>query len=245
MAGERDDVYPFPQTAEFEMAKRKFFSDFALAHLSQFRIHQSGGILGKENRDWRNISEHCLVEAVAADTIAAATGANREILVAAALLHDWFKRREIERTCATNPAQMGASLADIEKADRVALEKFGVAPVVIDLAHANILAAGDAEYLGSRTLEEKIMHWIDLSTQDTLVVDFRERVQAAEQKDAYRAWSESLRPQYGGKSLSEIDIAVAAQEQAEIERLLNIPDGALVTWIRSQIENKIANKLKK
>ena len=74
----------------------KYFSSFALRHLTQMRILRKGGVLGRGNADWRNVSEHCLIEAVGADVLAEALSAKRKILVEAALLHDWYKRREVE-----------------------------------------------------------------------------------------------------------------------------------------------------
>ena len=80
----------------FESQKKKYFSRFALQHMGEMRIFQKGGILGKEHENWRNVSEHCIFESVIGDILAEALGANRESVVSATLLHDWYKRREVE-----------------------------------------------------------------------------------------------------------------------------------------------------
>ncbi len=223
-----------------EMAKTKYFSNFASKHMPEMRILQKGGILGKEgeNPDWRNISEHCLTEAVAADILAESLQADRKKLVTAALIHDWYKRREVETM-----KQMGGGLGYRETAaeDERLLTEYNVPPEVISLAHANIPSSSDSKQLGKRTIEEKIMHYIDLTTSGTDFIEVETRIEQVSKKSHNIEFSESFREQYEGKSLFEVQLEVTKSEQAEFENALQLEPGTLIEYIKNKLEERINN----
>ncbi len=61
---------------------------------------ERGGVLGRGNEDWRNVSEHCLTEAVVGSLLAEALSADMSAVERALLLHDivrQYKRFFAER----------------------------------------------------------------------------------------------------------------------------------------------------
>lgn len=149
------------------LAKAKYFSDFALRHFQEMKILKKGGVLGKENRDWRNDSAHCLTAAAGADVLAEALGLapeKRAAIVRATLLHDWYKKHEVAASKAYGGGE-GHRLASEE--NEMPLREFGVPEEIICLAHANIPESSDPTSLARRPLEEKIMHCIDMITSES------------------------------------------------------------------------------
>ncbi|MDP2676836.1 MAG: hypothetical protein Q8O83_04090 [bacterium] len=219
-----------------ELKKTRYFSHFATTHLAEMRILKKGGVLGKENRDWRNISEHCLVEAVGADILAEYMGADRKNIVSAALLHDWYKRNEIEAMKKLGGAKGHRDAAEKEIA---VLQKMGIPENIIHLMHANIPQRADIEYLEKRTREEKIMHFIDLITLNAKFVDIKERIRDASKKKSVVEFCDSYRPRYNGKSLLEVQDIAGSLEQKEFEKILHLEPGTLIERIRHTLNNRI------
>ncbi len=221
------------------LRKTKYFSDFAKAHFSEMKILEKGGVLGKGNEEWRNISEHCLVEAVGADILAEHLGADRQKLITAALLHDWYKRKEIE---SMKKVGGGLGYATTVEEDKESLKNLGVSSELIELAHANIPKSIEGEYVQERTIEEKVMHFIDAVTDGTDFIDYKKRMELSGSKKANREFSESLKDRYQGKSLLEVQNILAGQEQAEFEKALHIPPGTILAFIKEKLTERIAKK---
>ena len=220
------------------LAKTRYFSDFALKNLSEMKILKKGGILGKENKNWRNISEHCLAEAVGADILAEHLGADRDAVVEAALIHDWYKRREIEAMKKTDGAFGYEKTAE---EDESFLREFGIDEIMIKLSHSNIPERADFEYLKNRSMEEKIIHFIDTILSGSEFVDFNERLRVVEQKKHNVEFSESFRDKYSGKSLFEVQRETIIIEQQEFEETLNLQPGELINFIKEKLEERINN----
>jgi hypothetical protein len=226
-----------PQPAEFEKKKTAYFSRFALRHLSDMKILRKGGVLGKENRDWRNIGEHTISEAVNADILAEALDANRANVVRAANLHDWYKRREVE-TMEQFGGTKGYQITSEE--DERLLRGCGVPEDLIKLAHSNIPGSADPKYLANRTLEEKIVHYVDMVLHGTaLMSSFEERLAPQLKNPRAVEFSESFRDHYGGISLWEVEKLAVEQEQKEFEELLGLPEGGLIPFLRKKLEERI------
>ena len=218
------------------LAKTRYFSDFAIKHFSEMKILKKGGILGKENKDWRNISEHCLAEAVGADILAEHLKADRGAISKAALIHDWYKRREIEKM---KQEGGGKGYQDTSVEDVNFLKEYGVDEKIIKISHSNIPESADVEYLKNRSLEEKIIHYIDIITSGSEFVNYEERIRIVGQKKHNIEFSESFRSQYDGKSLFELQQEVAAIEQDEFEKALNIQQGTLIDFIKEKLKERI------
>jgi hypothetical protein len=222
------------------MSRRRafYFSNFALRHFREMRILANGGVLGRGNEDWRNVAEHCLVEAVGADILAEVLGVSPKRVVSAALLHDWYKRREVE---AMKLIGGGKGYEKTAKEDDRLLREYGISDEVIRIAHANIPESADAEYLARRPIEEKIMHFLDLVTSGTEFIDVDTRTRVAEQKKHMVEFSESFRSRYEGRTLHEVQREVTALEQREFEQEIGLESGALLDFLKSKLDERIVS----
>lgn len=96
-----------------ERQKRNYFEKLAFRHLPQMRALFRGGKLWKKEK-WRNVAEHCLVGAAAAEVLAEALGLpeqEAEKLIRDTAFHDWDKRLEKRPQDFTE--------AEIQEADRL------------------------------------------------------------------------------------------------------------------------------
>lgn len=220
----------------FDSKKTAYFSKFALAHMPQMRILKEGGILGKENSDWRNVSEHCLVEAVGADILAEHLNADRQTVVQGVLLHDWYKRHEIGAR-REHGAVAGFALSSAE--DPAQLKELGVSENIIRIAHANIPESDDPEYLEQRPLEDKIMHYMDMITDQSDFIEAEERLRKTESNPATMQFLESFRDKYHGRHLNELQREVAKLEQKEFEKKLGLGEGKLIEFLKTTLHQRI------
>src|SRR5262245_22285762 len=87
------------ERAGFEKQKTKFFSRFAISHMDAMSMLQEGKVLGPGSEGWRNVSEHCLLGGVVANTLGKLVNlpnADLQEVTTAALTHDSRKRLEKE-----------------------------------------------------------------------------------------------------------------------------------------------------
>lgn len=215
-----------------------YFSNFALRHFREMRILAKGGVLGRGNEDWRNVAEHCLVEAVGADILAEALGVSPKRVVSAALLHDWYKRREVE---AMKLIGGGKGYEKTAKEDDRLLREYGISEDVIRIAHANIPESADLKYLEERPIEEKIMHFMDLITSGLEFMDVEARIRVAEQKKHMVEFSESFRSRYEGRTLHEVQCEITALEQREFEWRIGLESGTLLDFLKTKLGERIAS----
>src|SRR3989344_5891623 len=81
--------------------KFTYFYRIALETRNGLSLHKKQKLWEKEGnqKPWRNVSEHCIVEAARVSEIARLTGLSSEWqqkLKHAAILHDFYKRQEVE-----------------------------------------------------------------------------------------------------------------------------------------------------
>lgn len=200
------------------------------------RVLAKGGVLGKKNRDWRNIAEHCLAEAVGADILAEHLGADREKVTRASLVHDWYKRKEIESMRLVGGAQ---GYLETSEEDIRLLTEYGVPEDIIQLAHANIPQSAELDYIKNRSREEKIVHFIDMITDGSRFVEHDERLKIVVQKKHNIDFSELFRRRYNGKSLFELQQEVTIQEKREFEQTIGLATNSLIPFIVNKLKERI------
>ena len=227
---------PNQQKQAYERKKTSYFSKFALVHMSEMKILKKGGVLGKENIDWRNVSEHCLVEAVGADILAERLGANRENVVQGTLLHDWYKRHEIDAK-RKHGGKEGYAISSAE--DERLLKELGIPENIIRIAHSNIPESDELKYLTGRPLEEKIIHYMDMITDQSDFTNPEERLRKVEANPATMQFLESFREKYHGKHLNELQRDVLKLEQTEFEEKLGLEKGTLIAFLKAELQKRI------
>lgn len=200
--------------------KTAYFAQFAKSHLSAFRPHlKQGETLGKGPEIWRNVSEHCLVAGAFADILADELHLptdQKNTVIKAALLHDWFKKHEVEDIKKSNGTLTLQAYADIRDRDAIGLRDMGISEDIIALASANIPKTES----GPQNLPEKILWYVDAMLESTHAVPINMRFDIAENdptiKDRNTAVSNLFRSQYNGKSLYEVQRALADKIGTEL-----------------------------
>jgi HD superfamily phosphodiesterase len=223
---------------ESRQMRTRYFSAFAQRHMNEMRILAAGDVLGKESEGWRNVSEHCLVEAVGADILAERLGADREKVVQAALLHDWYKRHEVEMSRSDGVEGYWRSIEE----DKVILREKGIAEDIITISKAIIPESADPEYLSNRSVEEKIMYIMDMMTSGTQWMPPLERQKISAKNPNVQAFSESYRKRFNGKSLLELLIEDQAIVVKEFETKLGLATGELVPYLKEELQRRIETK---
>lgn len=163
---------------EFERKKKRYFSKLALSFRTELRIHRDVGLWERNQsgaREWGNVSEHCLVEGarigVLADRLSLSRAARKD-LVSAAVLHDFYKRNEVEsmrEAAAQGRSLHEASISSDHEAKRK-LEEAQIPSHVIRLVGSvgnhpetlfGIKAILDKEELTEEDISILVMHYID------------------------------------------------------------------------------------
>ena len=208
---------PRPEERAFNDARRRYFIRLGVQLLDDIRMHRDCGQLREavgekvirytrnrsqrlglpltegdrpaRSQSFRNVTEHCLVEAARAQAIASADFLNLNTLIAndlrrAAVLHDVNKKNEIEMIRTVRAAVSQESEAErrkamwdvVEREQRHTAEwmrKHSVAGAVVEIANgAGHLSLPHMEFLLSRKkldeyeLAQLAMHFIDDVTVD-------------------------------------------------------------------------------
>lgn len=220
-------------TQDYDGPKTAYFAGFARSHLSAFRPHyRQGETLGKGSEVWRNVAEHCLVAGVFADILADELhlpAGQRDTVVTAAIMHDWFKKHEsIGQRAANEDGTLSLqTLSEIKARDSQALQKMGVSQEIITLIGANVPDTPE----GPQRLPEKIIWYVDAMLSNTEPAPIQQRFDDLERgwdggkEDPTRAernnaFSSLYREQYGGKSLYEVQRKLGDKIGAEFAQIM-------------------------
>lgn len=226
--------------SDFELKKRLYFSRFALSFRKDLKLHQEYGVLSKKE-GWRNVSEHCLLEAVMVDVLAEQLGLSkeeRENLVTGALLHDFYKREQMRII-----KEGGGSTESLEKSEeesnRILQEKnypegvFMVAGSASDVKRMALLYSEVA-------LIEKIIFYVDSITMNNQISSVAERIQKQKANERYKRIDEEAKEYLGGKTQLEAMEEISIKIQKELAERLGIEDPeTLPKWIEREIKKRI------
>jgi hypothetical protein len=256
----------FQETEEFKAKKRKFFVNLGLRFLEPLRMHKEAGLWGEKGGkdDWRNVSEHCLVEAARAEVFADMLDISEDVkkdLIFSAVLHDFFKKGEI-----TIYKEEGMTWDNYEKAEEKASEfmrKKGISARIIKLVGSigNIGAIEVKSVLEKENLAEEdvaflVLHYIDAYTSGSdwavvavagedgrVVNDVDRRQNSAGLK--YGHLLESGRSRFGGEYPMAVEIRVDHSTERKISGMLKAVRGIdvapedLPCFIDDEIRKKI------
>lgn len=160
------------ETDAFLERKTAYFSGLALQEKEALRLHRSEGLWQRTedgDRDWGNVTEHCLVEAARVQIFAQILGFDESLtsdLMTAAALHDYFKKGEKEVL-----EQKGLSWDAYSEAQEIAKTKLAEAGFnerIINLVgsvghetspEAEAIASQDS--FSENNLAYLVMHYVD------------------------------------------------------------------------------------
>lgn len=165
----------------FEQKKRAYFTNIAGRVKDILVLHKQQGLWERDEngeRDWGNVSTHCLVEAARVEIFADLFGFDEELkddLIHAAALHDFYKKDEITKLRANGTSWEAYSEAQEEA--KALMEQAGISQRVVWLAtsvghetvpEAETLLAKDG--LTADEIAWLVMHYVDdYTVNDTWV----------------------------------------------------------------------------
>lgn len=210
-----------------ENSKVNYWDDFAQKHFPEMRLLFRGGKLW-EKEEWRNVAEHCLVEAAASEVLSDALhlpAKEKEELVKSAICHDWNKHMDVKPDDFTDK--------DYKKA-KILLKKINPNPT--------IMAATNPEFIerlaqGESTLLERLQFYIDEICTGADIVSVDQRINEVQQRHP------KLNEIYWEKDRKlahtvEAEVFGLLQQQGvSLETPENVPD-----YIKSKIEEKYATE---
>lgn len=201
-------------------------------------LKEKGRLVG----DWGNVYDHCKKEAEAAWGMAVLLTItpdddDLDILVEAAILHDWYKRNERE---AANAA--GGSPDKYNEAavlSRQGLLDLGYSERIVDIAHS-VGHTAIQEVAASDDLLKRAMFFLDNIVHGDQLVELDERMDALEAAPRYKELNESgrsvLTGAFAGKTYFEAQRQLGRQIQAELEVKADIKPGTLVVELKKMLE---------
>lgn len=225
----------------FDLLKRRFWSHRALAAMSIMRQSKETGLLPK-SEGWSNVIEHELVEAEAVDVLGEKLGLSdeeRQNLRTAALLHDVFKRREIEKARKEGPQSFDESA--VEQVEWI--RSLGYPEEIIELiesvAHTSF-EKFDKDF-NTISTARKIIHYVDDITLGNNIVSLNERIASLEANHEYRKLNERGKEVFNGKTYFEVQREISKKIEAEFAPRLGVSDPAAIPeYIKNCINDRIA-----
>lgn len=235
----------------FERKRTAYFSSLALSLKDAFKAHKEFGLLDRMEgeRDWGNVSKHCLVEAARASAFAEKLKLSEETkqkLVMAAALHDSYKKQEMEALKKRGPTL--STIEAVAEESHAALEEHGFDPEVIELAGSvgatkdvfdemdRIFARADA--LSERDIAYLVAHYIDDYTvneewakpvdPETGHNDLDRRMEKNEDNEKYATLNEEGKALFG-RSLYETQREYGHEAEALLAKLVEERSGIRVT----------------
>lgn len=210
------------------------FAEKFPAELSILREH------GRLTGEWSNVANHCLTEAAAADILAELlrlADQERTMLVRAALLHDWYKRKERERVKTEGQQTYNASASASEHG----LAALGVESAVVTIAHR--VGHTQCRYFldhQNAPLMERAMFWLDTVTHGNRIVGVDERVDQLEAAERYRELNEQGRAVLSGKTYFQAQRQIAQIIERQLATQAGITS-SLSDAIRRQFDARSAD----
>jgi len=181
--------------------------------------------------DWSNIYQHCKKEgeiAIVLSNMLGLTKGASEILIKAAILHDWFKRKEREMA-QTNPL----AYEDAEKLSIEGLKSLGYTNQIVDVAHS-VGSFSLKEMQITNSLLKRALHWIDDVTNGDELVELDYRIDLLEKAERYKELNQTGIAIYG-KTLFQMQREIGLEIQYELEGICNVAKGYLVPFIKDKL----------
>jgi nuclear transport factor 2 (NTF2) superfamily protein len=190
----------------FDERKTAYFSQLAMRVREALKLHKDAGLWERKDgeRDWGNVSEHCLVEAARVEVLADKFGLPEDVkrdLILAAAAHDFFKKGEKEIVSADELSWNSFEKASEESSRKLREAGFNerIVRLVNSVGHASLPET--ASILEKATLSEDdlaylVQHYVDDYTVNS-------------------EWSKPVESTAGGESINDLDRRVDKNEANE------------------------------
>lgn len=217
----------------------RFWAARALSAISEMRRSKKTGLFPK-SEGWRNVVEHELVEAEAADVLGEKLGLSQEErrnLRTAALLHDVFKRKEIERASAIGPSAFDQAAG--EQAGWIRSLGYPEEIVILIESVGHTAFKEFVTNFDSIPISRKIICYADFITLDSNIVSLAERIDYLEKRPDYKELNESGISVFG-RTYFEVMREIGAKIEEEIAPKLGVSDpSSIPEFIKDCINTRI------
>lgn len=194
-------------------------------------LKREGQLVG----DWSNVFQHCLTEAriaVVLSDLLKLSPQEKETLVKAALLHDWFKRHEREAVI-----KYGQSKYDqqAEKSSQQLMQKGyseDIVTLTVCVGHTSL-----KEIEQTNDFLRKVMHFIDDITVGDQIVSIDERVDSLESLDRYKELDQQGKAIFNGMTFFQKQRQLGHKIEKEILVKTDMSVGELIDFLRKSIVN--------
>lgn len=226
------------ETQEFEKAKTRYFTKKTLAHLPEMRKAKEAGLFPKKE-GWRNVVEHMVVEAEAADVLAEAFNVpekKRKALNTAATLHDVYKRRE--RELASQKGATGFDEAAASQSEFLRQQGYSDETIALteSVGHTSLIKFQD---LSKIPLIFKIIHYVDDITLNNDLVILDDRIDALEANPRYAELNQQGVAIFG-KPYFTVQREISKVIEREFAAAIDLSDPTqLPLWIKNRILERI------
>lgn len=259
--GEEEGVFNEKRRNYFFRLARRYENLFNLHRLSgqtkrnvsfgeDVQINKAGESFKRAKR-WGNPTEHCLVEAAAAEILAEKlklTQEEADSLTAAAFIHDWRKKGEIEETKGVkDPVLIEQSYAK----SKTELLAHGIDGEVVALtecvAHTSLPKFATLNQDGSISLKENVgivemaMHYVDDITRGDDLVSIDERMDYLDSVASTRyPYNEAGRAVWGGRTFFQAQREIDHLIEALLAKQCGIEDPKLLPrLLKEELNRKI------
>ena len=253
----------------FEKKKRKYFQSIALKVKEGLVMHKKMGLWKRLNgeRAWEKVSEHCLVEAarseVFSDLLRFSVDLKKDLRLAA-VLHDFFKKNEVELV-KDSPTWEKFDQAD--RAERRIIQEVGfderVTKLVSAVGTSGLLKIQELQKIPKLTeddLASLVMGYLDDYTVNSewaepatikegkKVNEVDRRVDKNEANPMYKLLGEQGREYFGGETTFEAQRRIAHKSEEILTRKinkrnnLNLDPKDLPQFVDEKIKQKILSQ---
>lgn len=210
-------------------------------NLEQFKLKYKPEIktlkdTGRLTGEWSNVFDHCFKEGLLADVLSdllQLASEDKEDLIKAALLHDWYKR--VEREAANKEGFSQYDLKAVESGDK--LKSLGYSDRIVELTQS-VGHTSLKKVMESNDLLIRVMHLIDDITFGNKIVELDERVDGLEQAERYKELNEEGKKIFAGKTYFQIQRELGHQIISQICAKLEIKPDKFIPQIKSEFRKK-------
>lgn len=222
-----------------KIKKTEFWARRALSAISEMRHNKETSLFPK-SEGWRNVVEHELIEAEAVDVLGEKLGLSdeeRKNLRTAALLHDVFKRKEIERARVRGPS----AFEEVAEEEKEWIKSLGYSSEIVELVGSVALPSfrDFNEKFDTISTTRKIIHYVDDITLSSDIVTLEKRVSYVVDNPEYKELNESGKAVFG-RLYTDVQLEISKRIEAEFAPRLGVSNpSAIPAFIKDSINSRI------
>lgn len=189
---------------------------------------------GQLTDSWHNIYRHCKVCGTAGYVLGNILNLeDKQIkdITSALILHDWYKRFEVEAAWAIGATGFDDSILESKKL----LSAYGISDNLVELAHC-VGHSSLKEIKDSMDINKRIVHLIDSMISGEEIVGVSKRVEGLEGQSKYKELNESGRAIHHGRTFFEVQREVGEGIFNELSKSVSLSPDQLLGAIKDGVQ---------